>query len=76
VCCLEATVPLINYGSVKHNRGSNVMYYLKMKNIIFEIKKHGMFRPLSEVIIRHYKDETDKKLMQTYGSSAKRDPVR
>jgi hypothetical protein len=42
--------------------GSNVMCYLKMKNITLEIqKKHDMFQPLSEVIIRHYKDKTDLK---------------
>jgi hypothetical protein len=40
------------------------MHYLKISHSKY--KKHDMFRPLSEVIIRHYKDETDKKLIQTY----------
>jgi hypothetical protein len=52
------------------------MYCLKMTKYYISNTKHDMFRPLSEVIIMYHKDETDKKLIQISGSSAKRDPVR
>jgi hypothetical protein len=71
--CFELVFNKIELGYFNNNRiklqsnitgGSRVMYYLK--NYKYHISNtYDMFRPLSEVIIRYYKDETDKKKPHT-----------
>jgi hypothetical protein len=55
--------------------GSRVMHYLKMINIILAIQNTTCFDPFRWSSSGTTKMKLIKKLIQTYGSLAKRDPV-